>query len=239
MQGTIAWALDGIAVVAVLVCIYVASRQGFIVTVVRALGMLLSLLVAGLFAEEAAGLVFRHLLRGPLVQRVEAEVLTALESQAAQTVQAVVAGLPRLLRRLLTLGSGDRLAQIQPQATDTAAAIAETIVDQALAPILVALLHSILFFLLFSVCMFLVRRVSVLLRGINRLPIIGPLNAFLGAVSGVFLGIFYVYLGTLLLSILIAVTGGELTYLNRDILEESLLLARFSRYDPLQSLKLF
>jgi hypothetical protein len=65
------------------------------------------------------------------------------------------------------------------------------------------------------------RCVARLFTGIYRIPVIGAVNTFLGGVVGVLQAVLFLALGSLALRLVISLSGGELVWLNAQVMDET------------------
>lgn len=99
-----------------------------------------------------------------------------------------------------------QLTGLEFSVDSTAQAVTDMIVQTGLT----LLISMILWLVLFSVLMILVRCISGKLRLINRIPVIGTANSFLGGLLGAAIGFIWVWLYVLLMRLVVpAVLGND------------------------------
>ena len=91
-------------------------------------------------------------------------------------------------------------------------------------------IEAIFFLLLFAACMVLVRCLTRVLRGVERLPVIGPVNALLGAAMGAIEVLVLFFVAAVTVRLLLDFTGG-FTWLNEEIISSTRLFRYFYAFD--------
>ncbi len=84
--------------------------------------------------------------------------------------------------------------------------------------------------------MFLTRTVARCFTGLRHVPIVGPLNSVLGGCVGAIEGVLYLYLIVAVVSLILALSGDSIPYLNRQTLENTWFLRLFLEKNALGSL---
>ena len=219
---------DLCVVILVIYFISISARRGFVRTVIEFIGYLISFFIANLGANAFSTVIFNNFLRPSVVETVGNKLTEAGITDIAADVQTVLSQVPDALEKFLdTFGSGtDMLAELESLSNSTQP-LPEAITDHVVAPLVISIVQLILFIVLMSICLFLVRKFAWTLSGLRRIPIIGPANTLLGGVVGAFEGLLTVVLIANLLSLIIAATAGGFAYLNNDIMEQTVLLRRF------------
>ena len=98
-------------------------------------------------------------------------------------------------------------------------------------PVLYILLQGLLFLLLFAACMVLVHCLAKVLRGVERLPVIGTVNGLLGGVMGALEALVVLFVAAVAVRLLLDATGG-FSWLNASIIDETYLFRHFYYFDP-------
>ena len=164
------------------------ARKGFLASVVQLTGRLISLFGARAFSGWAAGQVFERFLAG------------SFRDQIAANIAAGVA--------VSLDGIAQRYAGFLPDA----------IVQKVLAPLLTPVISLVLFFVAFALLRMLVSLLVTVLGLVNKLPVIGAVNHWLGWGVGGIASLVDIYLVLCVVWALIVITGGNLTMLNDTVM---------------------
>lgn len=215
--------LDVLAVVLVVSYIRRAWHKGFVRTVIQLAGFFVSLICANFFSKVAAEYTFEYFVREKLVAKVFEQVssmgdtagfLASME-QALQDVPQV------LLNAMKYAGIADFSV---PDPSESIGELARQLVDQTVGPTCMALLTTIFFLILFSLFMFFTRNLAKVFMGLRHVPLVGPVNSFLGGCVGAVEGVAYLYVIVTVVTLVLALVGDEFPYLTREMLEQTYLI---------------
>jgi len=99
--------------------------------------------------------------------------------------------------------------------------ITTALVDNLIAPFVLIPLRTLIFFVLFAIICLVMSFITKKLAVINRIPLVGGINSFLGGVTGFLMSAVIILLVCIGLNILITVTGNNIIFLNTMTIEES------------------
>ena len=218
---------DLAAVLFVIGYIRSAARRGFVRTVVQLIGFFISLFLANTLSGVAAEYTFSHFIQQGLTDKISEQIVSSGSADGfLQTLAAVLESIPSYLRNALEFAG--------LPADLTLPSIADS--TEQLAPTCIALFSTIFFLLFFSLFMFLTRIVARCFTGLRHIPIVGPLNSVLGGCVGAVEGVLYLYLMVAIASLVLALTGDSIPYLNRQTLESTWILRLFLEKSALGAL---
>ncbi len=234
---------DIAAVAVILWFVARGRRSGFLATVVRLLGKLAAFLGALFLSRPAARIAYSFFVKDKLVAYVDkvildnpaaAEMLDGLEgvvaffADKAASFGAIVRAFDRLPGSLggaqevaSQSGAESRLVELM----NGGATLSEAIAEAALSPTILMILQAVAFLVLFLVFSLLVSWLVGLLGVVNHIPVIGSFNGLLGAALGAGEALLALYILGVVLSLIIAATGGY-EFLSVEILESTYLLRR-------------
>lgn len=93
--------------------------------------------------------------------------------------------------------------------------------ETVLAPVIKGLLRILFFVFLLLICKLLVGPISELFKGINKIPVIGPVNILLGGVLGLVEGMVIVYAVSLAIKLAVYLTDGSLMFINSETIDRT------------------
>lgn len=181
---------DGIALLILIAVIVGYAKKGFAGALVHLVGYFVACAGAWLLSDWLSPMI-ADWFRPAISQRVEQSIVQ-WQAGSPQEMGGFFAWLQQLTGLELNAGN-------------TAQAITDVIVDTGLA----ALISMILWLVLFSLLMILVRSISGKLRLINRIPVIGTANGFFGGVLGVLIGFIWAWLFVLLMRFVVPAMGTD------------------------------
>lgn len=213
MQEFIPIIIDVIALVIMLGYIYRGYKNGFLYTVLRLVGTILSAFGSYAIAKAVAPLISQNT-RDYWMNWVELRVgdVTGLDASAAQGLLETKIS-PSIQSLLEVFG-------VSVDGANGTKNVVEVITDSAVLPIVNGIIECILFLLAFALLAFICRRILGHLRNI-RVPVIGTCNALLGALLGILQGALVLLIWTTIASIVVAVSGNALEYFNIELLRHT------------------
>ena len=211
--------LDLIAVIVFASLVIGGYKKGFLKTIVLAAGTLASLLIAFWLSGWLADLIFSNIIRESVIKNIS-DTLSGL-SDATSTVSAisaVLAALPAFVLNPMLAQYGSKeamVAEIQRNTDNTLSGLSETITDTVVSPVLTMLIIKI---------------VAKALGAVRRIPLVGTLNAVLGAVVGAVQGLIALFLLGLAGNILVSLSGNDLGLFNTGIIGKSYIYQFFYQF---------
>lgn len=107
-----------------------------------------------------------------------------------------------------------------------AAYIEETFIRQGM----ITMIKIIVFMVIFSLVMILVRAASGGLSAVNKIPVAGSLNTFLGIVLGFIQGAVILLIVAMVINVLISLTGNQMIVINTQTIDETHLFGYFYNF---------
>ena len=228
--------LDVITVIIVAIFAVSAYRKGFLNSIVMFLGTVGAMFAALTYSQPIARVIYENY----LYERVSTLVAENLDKFSVPDVQAFTEGmqnlsqeLPAFFSMLLQSEMGLNAELWYNQAINSGAAtISAGIVDTVVTPIAIGLVRVVVFFIMFGVLMAIVNTAAGLLRTVNRIPLIGPLNEILGGVLGALQGMLYVFAVSAVLWFLLSAAGGTLGPFTNTAIDQTVLFRYFYAAGP-------
>ena len=106
------------------------------------------------------------------------------------------------------------------------------LVDQFIAPLVVACISVVLFILCFVAIRLVCGLLARLFKTVNKVPVLGSANRLAGGVAGVAIGAINIILLSFLCSIIVIITGDGLSWLNSQVISGSQILALTGIVNP-------
>ena len=225
---------DLVIILILAACIFIGWKNGFVQSVARIISYIVALVAANILSYLLALFVYNTFLRGYFVNLVANKLASAAEGlDPTLLLQNSLSAFPSFLGNSVKMLFGENLADsIVVNVADGANAVAEPIVDATIGPVAIMLLQFLFFLIVFFLLRFLLVKLCKSLSFINKIPLVGKVNKILGGVAGAVQGIIIVYIVCISVSFLVAVTNDSLSFLNSDVVSQTLLLDFFSRYNP-------
>ena len=195
--------LDVATVAVVGWCTVAAAKKGFLRTVIQMIAYVAILLAAAFFSKAAAPVLYDRVVEPMLLSRAGQ---TDEAPPARKNAALIAAGPEDLLSSLEDALDGAR--DVLGDAADgllpggdpaEESSLAEDLADVTLRPLMVNAIQMVTFAVVFAVLSLLANVMLSTLGLVRYLPVVGTLNALLGAVVGVLQGLLIVWMLALLL----------------------------------------
>lgn len=205
------------------------SRKGLLATLVQMGGNLLSLIGAQQFSSRAAEVIFQNFLAGGFREQLAASLSAGGAVDLSGIAQTYAGFLPEGFRASI-VEACERSVAIA--LSDNAIVLADAIVQGVLRPLLTPVISIVLFFIVFALLRMLVSMLVTVLGLVNKLPVIGAVNRWLGWSAGALASLVDIYLVLCILWALIVITGGNLSVFNDTMLSGSIYYRVFNLFNP-------
>ena len=84
--------------------------------------------------------------------------------------------------------------------------------------------------LIFVICVIIVKMIASLFKRFYKIPILGPVNSFLGGAVGVLKAAVLLYILAVAASFAVSVTANQLSWFNTDIISHSHIFSGFYNF---------
>ena len=212
-----------------LVLILRYARKGFLASVVQLSGNLVSLLGAHQLSGACAGWFFENLLAGGFRTQIAASISAGGVVDLSGIAEKYAGFLPAGFRASVVAACERSIGAVL---ADNAVVLADTIVEKVLQPLLTPVITLLLFFLFYALLRLLVSMLVTVLGLVNKLPVIGTVNRWLGWITGGMTALLDIYMVLCVVWGIIVITGGNLNVLNDSVLGGSLYYKLFNVFNP-------
>ena len=108
---------------------------------------------------------------------------------------------------------------------------ATAITDNAVKPVVLVPMRALIFAVLFAIILIVLNILARLMRGINRIPLVGGINKILGAAAGFVQGAIVVFLICIFVQVVVALSENELIFLNTMTIDESFIFKKIYYFE--------
>ena len=221
--------------------VVIGWKRGFVKTLLKFAGSLISMVVAVAFASPVASCLNDWFIADWLSSAAEG-ALTEQLAQMGSDFEALFEKMPEGFRTLLDrFGVGQ--GEMEQQYTQLAGAqktdglIAEELADYMTAGAAKAVSYVLAFLLLYIVSYILVKVLIKLVDPIFKLPLLHTANALLGAVLGALIAVVFLWVtGLLIENVVPYLVGEDSVFMNNFSGDNTLLYRFFANINPLGSL---
>ncbi len=200
-------------------------RQGFVAGLIQFLGNLLGLIGAAILSPQVADWVFVNFFEGGLTSQLQATISQQGTVDMAALVDKYAGFLPDAMEQSLVESATELLNNGAPN-------LAHSLVVELIQPLVTPLITVVVFFVCFAICKLLVSFLAAVLTNLNRVPLVGGVNRFLGFFMGLLAGVMDVFLVVCGVWAVVVITGNNLSWLNQAVLRDSVAFSLFSSFNP-------
>ncbi len=119
---------------------------------------------------------------------------------------------------------------------DTKGALKDALMNQVVSPYCTLTIRTIVFAVIFFLVGLILRIVAAAAKLINKIPVLGKVNAFLGFVLGLIEGLFAVFVVCLVTRLIISLSGANSILFNQAAIDSTFLFKIFYNFDFLNFL---
>jgi len=230
--------LEGIVAVVFLIAVVTCYKRGLLSSIISLFGYVIACIGAYIGSKALAETVYRLFIHERLILKVKEALVNAVPGALVEdyTAAAEFSGekllgvLPESLRKFAAKwAEGFSLSE---HLSGDLMSTSEGIVETAIYPVILMLLEAMLFFLLFIALLIVVKIAVKFFTVTNKIPVIGGINALLGAVVGAVEAVVIMLLLTTFLKTLFA-AGMEISFLTEADIEKTTLFSAFYYRDYL------
>ncbi len=200
--------VDLVAVTLIIIMVIVSARKGFLSGLVSFVGWLVSAFVAHTFCTVIADYVYINFIKS----KIYSAVFNALSNHTpsiSSSYSDFFESLPESLRTLLGSVDPETLNEIFSDPQRTIESVSLQICEDVIGPVVMTLLVALSFIIIFLLCMLIVNLLARLFKGVRKIPIIGPINTFLGGVIGVAEAVIVIYVIKIIIEFVTTAAGGN------------------------------
>ena len=239
MNWVIGILIDLIIVGIIVLFIRKGSKDGFAKTLVGFFAFAIAIILAGVLSAPVANLVYDKAVKGSVENAVSENLvgdsLSGTAEEISNVIDSTIEKLPAFIKGITGIEEKKEavLQSVNELELADVKEITDNIVLKYIAPVVIKILSVLAFVVLFVALLFVCKLLSKCLKLVNKLPLIGKVNAFLGGVLGVLQG---AVIALAVCWIVTAVTndGGSLfKIVTAETIESSLILKTVATYNPL------
>lgn len=245
MSWVIGIVIDLVLLAIVILCARRGHKDGFAKTLVSFLGFFVALVVATAVCTPLANLTYNTVVAKPAEKMVANLIDDKVEQYGEVDVDALTYSLTEaigeydLLKKAIDaekISAGIKAAIPSVSENIDSAQMARQINRMLFMPLLVPLLAGIAFILIFVILLIICKILAKSLKLVNKLPLLGGLNALLGGLLGTLKGIIFVLIINWALVLLIGENGSLFSVITYEALQSSLITKYVSLVNPINIL---
>lgn len=227
--------LDVAVILLFVLAIFIGYKRGFVKSIVRVVGCLLALVIAGSLSSVVAGGIYDAFLADTVTDQIAGQIPAADTASIKEGLSAVMDKLPQSVVNALgnyNLDSPDAIVDsLEGTLTGDVHQIAATLSEKVVRPIAVLLLSMVCFFVLFILLVIVVLILAHVIGKVFKLPGLKQINGVLGAVLGVVEGVLWVLVAVTIVHF-VALSSPADALISQASLDNSLLVKHLDAINP-------
>ncbi len=234
------YVLDIVVLVIFVAAVFLGFKRGFLKSVIGVVGFLAALMVAFTFSETLTPWAYDTFVKSS----TETAILTAIEKSASDTsasleqnLQKAEQELPALVKSMMEksgVSLTDLSSKMEGGIENTASAIAQTITEQVVKPVMFLLIRCILFFALLVLARIVVKIVEKILGGIIKHTPLRATDKLLGLLLGAVKGLLWMLLAVTIMQFIAGFTA-QSALISEQSIENSAIVSKIAELNPIYS----
>ncbi len=249
MNWVIGILLDVILVAIALLCIRKGSKDGFAKTIVSFAGIFIAIILAVSISKPIANYAYTNFAQKPIETAVENVIKDQANSTSenAPSLDMLISGIeekiedektPAFIKNLF--GTEEKRAELKEDIksvyTPDIAELSKAATEKVLKPVLISIISAVVFITIFLAVLIICAILSKALKIVNKIPLLGGVNALLGGIIGLLKALIIVLI---INYVIVSVTSSGtniLGVITAETVNSSLIMKNLALVNPLNSL---
>ena len=247
MNWVIGILLDVVLLGIALLCMKKGSKDGFAKTLVSFAGIFIAVILAVTVCKPAANYVYTNVAQKPIETAIQSSIENQFGELASEnpSAQQLIEGLDKAIDSLPefiknTLKAEDKKAELTDKINEFYSSNLEefsiNITENFIKPILISILSAIVFVLIFFVVWLLCFILSKALKIVNKIPLLGGVNALLGGIIGFLKGLVIVLLINFIIVSITSSGANIFGIITAETVNSSLIMKNLAVVNPLNTI---
>ncbi len=221
MNNFIPFIYDAAAVVLILICMARGAKDGFAKAFVQTAGMVVSVAAALYVSRVCASLIYTTAIQPGLISTIESSVENAVDTESViEGLKSAVGAIPALSAVFFDFSGVE--ASLDGAVNLESSKIAAVVESSVIRPVVEPLLQTVIFIATLIILMLVVTLLARGSKAFNRVPVIGGINSFLGALMGIINGGVLLCAAAAVISLIISAKEDS-EYLSAEIISNTYL----------------
>lgn len=234
------YVLDIVVLVIFVAAVFLGFKRGLLKSVIGVVGFLAALMVAFMLSETLTPWAYDTFVKTPTETAIQTAVGDTASNASAsleQNLQKAEEELPALVKGMMEkskVSLTDLSQKMEGGVENTATAIAETVTEQVVKPVMLLLIRCILFFALFVLARIAVTLLEKILGGIIKHTPLKSTDKLLGLLLGAVKGLLWVLLAVTVMQFIAGFTT-ETALISEKSIEDSAVVSKIAELNPIYS----
>lgn len=234
-----AYLLDAAVIVIFVAAIITGYKRGFARSIINIVGFIAALVLAVLLSEWVANGVYTAVVQPASERAIETAIEDAVgNAQPSQNLDTALEAMPKFVKRLMERKGVTAQAlktKIGDRVQNTASAVAVSVTETAVKPVMTFLIRCIAGLVLFIILLVVAGVLERLLgKIIKHMPLLHTADGLLGGVLGGIKGLLWVMIVITVLQAIAAFTAED-AFISHETIAQTKVVSAVSEYNPLFS----
>ena len=230
MEAYYPYIYDIVVIVVLIVCIIYGSVKGFLSIFTSFVGKILAFILALLLSGTLARLTYNSFIEPKIAETISTKIEETLNNNEKATSKEIIEkateGMPGFIRKT-AFSFADTITINDEKSSE----ISKTIEESVVSPIVLSALEILIFIILLTIFLIMVKFLTKSFGEVNEIPIIGKFNKLLGAVAGIIYAVAIIIVISYLVKGMVLLTGNDNEILNNDTIENSKIFSYIYKQD--------
>lgn len=221
--------IDILLAVLIIVFAVASFKKGFISSLLSFFGTAISWVFAVILSGPTSTWIYSTLIKSSMTK-----MLTERITEASNTAfDSLYNSIPQFIVNTAKTINID-LDSVLISNTDKSVEIAVNGINNGIvSPVITLIIRAAIAILLLILFTFIIRKLIKLFKLVNKIPLIGPLNRFLGIVFGILEGCLVTAIVCIVFSIVLDIAGGQIFSINESVLNSTIIFKFFEQFNPI------
>ncbi len=225
--------IDIVALILAILIVAKSASKGFISSIISFLGGLASIIISSFISKPISEYIYHSFLENRIVFSITESIGTASTNNASEffeTLEQSFQSFPTPIISFLQSNSQSVLNIVTNNLGQSAERIAQDLCANIIEPLILALISTLSFIILFVTLSLVFKTLSKVFVGIKKIPIIGKLNSILGAIFGILYSFIVLYFIYVILYFILMAFNPSLQYITQETLDSSYIFRWLSSF---------
>lgn len=247
MNWVIGILIDLILLLIVVVCAKSGSKNGFAKTLVSFFGIFIAFILAVLLCKPIANGIYSGVIEKPVTSGIENAINKQIDDnvsgnldsqQVILSVEEAIDKLPAFVKNAVNFE--DKKTQLSTNMDEFksqgVSEFSQKIADTVVKPAAITVLSVVSFIVILLIAAIVCAIIAKSLKLVNKIPLLGSLNAFLGGLLGVLKGIIIVLVINWALVLIVGDGGKLFSVITAETINSSIIMKNLTSLNPLNHL---
>ena len=220
MENYYPYIFDIGVILVLVVCIIYGYCKGLLSMLASIIGRILAVILALLLINPVStyiyGTFIEEKVSDVVTEKISSIVTTEADATTVEMVTKVTEDMPKFIQKTAL-----NLSESLTLDTEDSTKIAESINNNVISPIIISAVEVLVFIVLFTVFMIIVKCLTKVFEKVNDIPLVGKLNKVLGSFAGIINAAIIIIIAIYIIRGAVLLMGDSSDILNNEVIGQS------------------